>query len=421
MQVINKLFFFIIPINLFFDVTTSIIWERGGLISIVRGTVLSFITLSIIINYFNWGRIKHLKLIFFFSFYVLTLVIVSSNPSVSLRVSLKILLSILTLPAAVLFFRTKQDLLKLNKTMILGMLILLANYIISQIFNLGVASYTGGTELLMGNLNDDWSVFTYVVLVAPLIYKMEATKRTRLLVVILTIAIGVLLVLSLKRSAIIAVSFGLSYYFLRTDRKRRAISFSLLVFMILLILFPLIENTFQTRFEARLNRFEKPQSEVLQEEGRFIETIVVWEETFSFVSPLKSIFGMEAFNSVGNYGGGRFGRRGLHVDYNLILNTLGIFGLVLYLSIFWAVFVKHKHLYKSLKGWYPHEFRIVFEMLLLTQFVTSFGGEMYSITFRTIIYVYMGALLGYLYSQSKNDQIDFPSFQQNVGQGQPER
>ncbi len=130
-----------------------------------------------------------------------------------------------------------------------------------------------------------------------------------------------------------------------------------------------------------------------------MESQYVWEEVFSFDNTPKSLFGLEGFYSVGNYADGRFGERQLHVDYNLIVNTIGLVGLLLYLAIFIQLAKRMRRLKRdhSSTGLILHS---TFWMLLLNQFITSFAGQMYHISYRLIVFVFMGAILGTLYSTS---------------------
>jgi hypothetical protein len=42
----------------------------------------------------------------------------------------------------------------------------------------------------------------------------------------------------------------------------------------------------------------------------------------------------------------------------------------------------------------------VFWMLLLNQFITSFAGQMYHVSYRLIVFVVMGSILGTFYSSA---------------------
>ena len=79
-----------------------------------------------------------------------------------------------------------------------------------------------------------------------------------------------------------------------------------------------------------------------------------------------------------------------HIDYNLIVNTIGIVGLTLYLSIFYFIYKKRMRLKtRRFKNKTFRELDSIFYVLFFTQFITSFGGQMYAFTFRMIIFLYL--------------------------------
>ena len=152
-------------------------------------------------------------------------------------------------------------------------------------------------------------------------------------------------------------------------------------------------NKLETRIESRQDKFSGSQIDVMKEENRFLETIAVWTEVIQFKKPTTAIFGGEAFNSIGNYGGGVFKNRQLHVDYNLIVNTIGVVGLFLYLNIFFSIYLytKNKKLFLNKKNFYT--IYMVFIALFYLQFITSLVVQMYQVNFRSIIFIYLGALI----------------------------
>lgn len=138
------------------------------------------------------------------------------------------------------------------------------------------------------------------------------------------------------------------------------------------------------RMEARSRIFE---SDSYEKEYRYLETFYVWDKVYQFDNPLEVIFGLEGFNSTGNYANGRFGDRQLHVDYNLIPNTIGIFGMFLYVYMFTFYFNKSR-IYinrENILTLYP-------PLILVLLMFTSIAGQMYLVTFRSIGFLLFGAL-----------------------------
>jgi hypothetical protein len=171
------------------------------------------------------------------------------------------------------------------------------------------------------------------------------------------------------------------------------------IVLIIALLYPFFGEMVEKRLEARSDRFE---SGALEREGRFLESQFVWEQALSFEDPAKSLFGLEGFYSVGNYAEGRFGERQLHVDYNLIVNTIGLVGLLLYIGMFVQIGLRMRKVrrYAAIEPSLDVLLHSVFWMLLLNQFITSFAGQMYHVSYRLIVFVFMGAILGTYYSSA---------------------
>jgi len=167
-----------------------------------------------------------------------------------------------------------------------------------------------------------------------------------------------------------------------------------------LITYPFYQETLMRRVLARGDKLDTQTVRVIREETRYSETIDVWTETFSFIDLKKSFIGGEAFYSKSNYGKGSYANRQIHVDYNLIINTIGIIGLYLYFQLHFNIYRRQKK-GKILKSDLniPKSLDSVFWAIFFTQFFTSFGGQMYATTFRIMIYLYLGAYVGLYYNR----------------------
>jgi hypothetical protein len=284
----------------------------------------------------------------------------------------------------------------------------LLNFIVSTFFGIGVDVYTKGNDFLAGNLDDSWNVFTYSLLISPLLllqYQKQNLKKVVLQILIFTNLI--ILILSIKRISIVGVIIGGLIYSFFNFNLYKNFKALLVVIVVLLATFPLYEKTLLKRFDARADRF---QENSLEEEARYMETGFVWSEVIAFEDPIAVLFGLEGFNSVGNYADGKFGDRNLHVDYNLIVNTEGVVGLILYFMIFIQLFFLYFKVKNSEHQIPPKLFKPIngiFFAFILTQFATSLSGQMYMVTFRMIIFIYLGAILGIMmrYSEEAKKEV----------------
>ena len=394
---IKHLHYYLLPANVLFDVLL-IFFEAGGLLPFVRAGFMVMLILFVLFR--NDIQTRHYGWLVLFAVYCLINVVFSSDIVRSLNISLKVLIPMMSFVIGFNLFNSENQIKRLNHSILVVYIILILNYIISQTFGIGKSVYTGGTDFLVGSMDDNWNVFTYSVLIAPLIlYYLRNQFTKRWAVLLLSISTGMLVIISLKRIAITGLVAGNFIRFLFVPRVLIALRVLSGVVFILLIALPLYENLIKSRLDARSSRFEQG---ALERESRYLETFYVWDETVSFEDPAKSIFGLEGFNSVGNYANGRFGGRNLHMDYNLIVNTIGLVGLLLYFAVFVNFFLLFKKNYpkSTIQEETKKQLRATFFMLLITPFITSFAGQMYHISYRLIVFVYLGAIIGTFYQTS---------------------
>jgi hypothetical protein len=401
----DKLLRYIIPINVLFDVSLAF-FEKGGIFPITRALILIGVLLYFINKYPQ--NTKYYSVSIIFSLYVLITLIFSNDVIRSLNISLKVIISILFFIVGFNYFNNLKKIRILNNSIIISMIILLLNFILSTVFGIGVDVYTGDDDFLAGNLDDNWNIFTYSLLISPLIlFQYINLPKYRLYLLFLMGVNSIILLLSLKRIAVVGLVFGFVVYSFFNFKLGKSLKTILYIIIFLILSFPLYERQLFKRFEAREDRF---QSNSLESEARYAETIYVWDETLSFENPKKAILGLQGFYSTRNYADGKFGDRNLHIDYNLIVNTTGLVGLILYLLIFVQIFLNYQN-YKKAKIYLPPKFYNmlvgIFFALFITQFLTSFAGQMYMITFRMIIFTYMGAILGFFkYTVQKNQIVN---------------
>ncbi|MFM7317404.1 MAG: hypothetical protein ACKO5E_10685 [bacterium] len=382
------------PINVLID-TLLLFSEQLTWLPLVRAGFLIFLLGFVFFKYSNHAR--HYSAILLFIGYCLFQLFFVSNPEKSLNVTLKVCLSIGSFAIGYRLFNSTEQLRRLSVSVVWIYFILAINFVLSQVFQLGQSLYSEDSNFRVGNLDDAWNVFTYSVLLAPFVLHFLNDRKTlRWLTYVGSVMNGLLVIISIKRIAILGLITGTAIRWMNGTRLKMILRSLLILLIGVALLLPAFEETIAKRIEARSDRFE---AGALEREGRFMESQYVWEEVFSFDNPAKSFLGLEGFYSVGNYAEGRFGERQLHVDYNLIVNTIGIVGLILYLAIFFQLAKKMRRLKRDVSGT-GVILHSTFWMLLLNQFITSFAGQMYHISYRLIVFVFMGAILGTLYAST---------------------
>lgn len=387
-----KIVYLLISINVIFDIG---LWFTGygSYLSIIRLVIYIFLVVASLREY-NF-KSNFINAILFFSTYIFIMFFFVSDIEISLKVSLKVIFSMLSLLIGYVFINDNQRLSALNNFSIFAIVLLIINFAFSTIFKIGIDTYTGTEDFLVGNYDDNWNVFTYLIIISPLIIKQYFHNKLKLTILLIIYFILLLItILSMKRIAIAGVLFGLSIFILLNFRIVNYVKYIFIIVFVLYLFYPFYSNILLKRYEARKDKYEFSEDN-LENEGRFIESSYVWDQIFSFDDPIKSIFGLEAFNSLNNYGN-RFVDRNLHVDYNLIANTNGLFGLFLYGLIYFFIIKRINLLRRKSVFFNIPELKLYYTVcysLIFTSLLTSFAGQMYAITFRTIIFLYLGAMI----------------------------
>ncbi|MFT6282170.1 MAG: hypothetical protein ACJA0U_002305 [Salibacteraceae bacterium] len=396
----QKIINYIIPINLVLDVLLIVTKN----VAFAKAALMTLLLTHLMIKYS--GKHKAYGWVFVFGFYALTISLISSDLVASFLNTLKIVIPLFCILIGYHFFDTKEKIEPLAKSMKLVLLIVIINLIISTVFGLGSSRYTEEGEeetFYMGQLSDHWNMFVYAILSVPVLLHFE-TKKGKIYISILAFLNAILILLSIKRIALAGLVGGGLINAFMTLKTKVILKFTVIGVLIMVLSYPIYGSMLNERFEARADRFEEGS---MAKEGRYLETSYVWSDALSFQSLDKSLFGMEAFNSAGTYAGGIFGDRQLHVDYNNILNTIGIVGLLLYFIMFIQIWRRFKSYLRGLviQDKFSKTMKSIFYSFFIMQFVTSVAGQMYNITFRMIVFIFIGSAMGY-FNQLKKQQFE---------------
>lgn len=394
---LRTLFFLALPLNAFLDIIL-LFFEKGGSIAYIRGGILFFLIIAVLKQRF---RIVQTNIyIFLFGIFTAVIILFSANIEYSLKVSAQVLSSILFFFVGYRFVSDSNSLKFLNISLLVLMFILVINYVFTSVLHLGVYTYEKNVGLTAGNLYDNWNIATYSLIVAFFIFKQSSKGFFKLILIVLSAVLLLFLIASFKRIAVSGFVFGFVLFLLFDPKYFRSFKYLLGFISVFLLFFPFVSDAFYQQYDFRMKQ-GRLQTDFYESEARYLESQVVWSEAFSFENLPKSLFGLEAFNSIGTYGNGMFGDRQIHVDYNLILNTLGIFGLILYLLIFGKLLKKLIVYWQipQLRKYYPHHL-VLYLILIILPLYTSLSGQMYAVTFRIIIFTYLGGLSRILDDQS---------------------
>lgn len=386
------LFYYFVIIYFIYVALNSILFaKQSSPTYIVNGFFLLF-TLYVTFKYVEIKRFMIPMYLFFI--YLLILISFSSDFFYSAQIYIKTLIPALFLPISFSFIKDIDHLKKFNKILILLICLYLINFIIANIFKLGRTAYgkEGFFSLYVGNVfTEGLNSIAYILVILPLILYLN--KRHKKFVIFLGVLAFVALLLNLKRISILAVFIGYFFLIFFSKRKSYFIKSIVPIILLLLILYPFYKEPLQYQFLNRSSRFTE---DFYENEGRYIETKLVWNEVFSFNFIPHSLFGKEMFNSSGKYGGGIFGERYLHVDYNSLLFGAGIFGLLFY--FYYNVIILKYFLRLKKKFQYKDNtinmMNATFIAVFLMSFIISFSGSFGLVIFTSIRSIYLGAILG---------------------------
>jgi hypothetical protein len=335
--------------------------------------------------------------ILLYIFYLFGISMLSSDLSESILDGfLKISISLLMIPIG--FKVAQYDKNLMIKGIYWTLIILLLNYFVSQFFKLGVSVYSDDTFYKGGATASAPIILSMSILIFFSAFNSNQLPYSKLFTVILSAIAIFIILLSVKRGAILGLIVGFIIYFIFTSKKLNTSFRLILIGLSFVLIFSEYSDVIQKRVDARTT--EKNE---IQNENRYREVFFMLEE-MSNLSYLQILFGYEPFNSskiMAKY----FGRpRQLHVDYTILLLGTGIFGLASYLLLFWRIFAFSRRLKliflqnKVKKGLLEvnENFALICSLLVLS-LVMSFSGGIQFISYRIILFLYIGYAMGRIY------------------------
>jgi hypothetical protein len=388
------IFVLLIPIiNALADVTVYYFTTeeaRGMHPGIVRGILLIIFIFYFFINRFFLNRT--IKSILLFLTYLFILVLFSSNVEYSfLNGYIKWAVPLMMFPVGYYFFRNLNLLKKLNLSYILAAAIICINFVVAQIYGIGISSYLQDSFYLGGAGVGIANSLSIILLTSPLLLAKYFHNSKKVLIFyffILSIS-SFFILISMKRAAIFGLTIGFVVYAYYSYRKIKIFKYVLVTALFFLITLPYYEYLLISRIEARTTERNK-----LENESRYKEIIFVWEE-FKTNSVKHALFGSELFNSRQYFGPKYFSSdRMIHGDIASFFYGSGLIGIIFYLNIFYNLFQENYRIRRKIKSKsLLIEMNAVFFGILSATFLISITGSG-SIGERSLVYLYLGAIMG---------------------------
>ena len=363
-------------------------------IAYLRGFALIVVIITFVFGYSRqiWRVNKAFILIFI---YCLTLLFFSSDLELSFQKYIKYLSGIIMFPIFYLQVSNIKDLIKVKISFLIILFIFVINFIFADLFNLGRGIYSDGQDNFnSGNLEGSSLYIGSLVLIsAPLFYTFLKSYRSRIFYIILNISVVLILLLSMRRTALLMVVIAYVFiaFFYRT--KSALYKYGLVILTLIVITVSVNFDKVQNRIELRSDRFEEGS---IEKEGRYLETILIFANIFSFEDMSYSFFGRELFNSAGNYDYPD-PKRLIHADYNIIISGSGLIGLFLYFLFNYQIlliFIRSRSI--SGKSSLYYLFWVTGFALLIASIAVSFSSGLFAITYRSTLYALLGTFIAVL-------------------------
>lgn len=393
----KEFIYYLIPFNFALDLFGNF-FEKWGVLALYRALMLLILIFIILRNNFYRTFLMPVsKVIYFFLAFLLVLTIFSTDFVASFLEYLKTVIILLMFILAYLLTSEGFSLSKVLKSTRPVLYLLISNIFLSMLFSFGWAGYSRDVRFYSGSIfaNVWYAPALAVVINLPLLMT-KMTKMRKYLNVALVSGSFILVLLSGRRSTLLVFFIALFLYPIYFKGNFRFVKTYILLGVLLASSFPFYEDILFAQYEQRVENL----GQRLERENRYQESKYLWDEVLSFENPTKSLFGQDPFLTAGKYAGGRFGNRVLHVDINIVLFSAGIIGLLLYAYIYVAIYLnflklKRKVLY-YLKKTESNYLFFVFNVIFLSAIGLSFSGGFHAITFRSIVFIILGGIMGYL-------------------------
>lgn len=388
-------------LNIMIDILFSFESIKPSLI-MIRGIILFLLFLYGFFRYFSqiWKlNIFIILIILYFSIQMLRV----SDLTIALPGFIKFSSSIIMFPLYFCVFKNKSDFLKLISSFKIMSYLFIINFILSNYLKLGIDVYDRDySQFSSGNIYASILYVSYILLIlAPIASSQKISRFNKLFTFAIYIIIVILILVSLRRTAILAIIISYTIFSFLYRKKNIIVKRILQLLLVVLAMYPYILPTIESRLALRQDQFDMA---IIEKEGRFLESFLVWGDILRFSDNNFSLFGMELFNSAGKYGIDSATRQ-LHVDYNIIAHGSGLVGIVLYLLLLLRIFILFNK--TRIKQYHDNFSQLIWTIgisLLITSTIISFSSGLLAVTYRLSLFAVLGAIHGVLSYNRYNEQ-----------------
>lgn len=340
------------------------------------------------------------KIGFYMSIFVLISCLYSPDFMYSFKPAIKFFLWINSFALGYFYITDSYRLSLFLKSYIFAYLLQLPSLVFANIFDIGYGIYSyneirsgvGGVALAIHLVH---YLFFYF-----LIKNVISEKKWTLLANVLLVFSIFFILISAKRGALIGFILGALVFIILSPKKSQIIKSALPLIIIFSIIFIQFEQSIDSIYFGRQDRYQIQYIENLEKEGRYQEIFQTYD---ALVKSTKSLIIGNGFFSLGidNPRGLEYGRQN-HVDYLGVLYGMGLTGIFLFLIFHIKIFISF---YKYFKKPLSLNTRIIIVLMIssLTHImISALSSTITGIENRYYVFFLYGGMLKLLFSRKLN-------------------
>ena len=387
-----------VPIlNVALDMIMVLFEPLKSVIAVLRILMMTTVIVFYLRN-FKWATSRlNFVLSTFLTFIFLACLLSSDLRESMVDGFLKMTITMLMLPIGIKVGATIRN--SIVKPMFWVLVLLLINYSLSQVFRVGVSVYDENSFYKGGATASAPIIIALAVLVMMHSYAKNVVPYRKWIVALITILSIFVVIISVKRGAILALGISAFTYLFLSTVKTRMFRLIIVAGVVLSGLAVQYSSLIMARIDARTT-----EANTLENENRYKETIFLIEE-LNNASLSQIVFGHEPFHSQAVFKK-YFGReRQLHIDYNIILHGSGLLGLALFLYFYFEIISIVSRAKDRIRKYFSQssvlsireDSALVFSLCILS-LIMSFSGGIQFVSYRSILFLVIGIYVGQIFS-----------------------
>lgn len=401
---------YILIVYYLYLMSVEVIIPKKSVIGIVLN-ILIFIFI-IYLNLYNIKNCRKFIIVYLYLLFCLILILSQSSDLIySLTNYIKYSIGLLCLPVGFGIFSSLHKLKQFQVTGLTCLALYSVNIMFANLFHWGNTKGAYSEDgLEVGNLFSD-ALYLNVYVIVSIFFLIILFQQRKTIVIVLCSLCSLLIIVNMKRTVIGVLFVGLIlyliFYYIKSGiNTRLSVVHSKIIGIFLglcIIILPFFYTYIEINFEARQNSFENASEDIMNE-GRMAELVFIAEDILDSEKITTLLFGKETFNLVGTYAGGKFGTRQIHGDYSILLNGIGVIGLILWFSIIlflltWMLKLKEKFNHKD--GIIASVLFPLYFTFIILYCISMGSGVLICVLSSSYFYASIGGMLRYFYNRNQ--------------------